>query len=160
MHAAGKFGTPKMFKLKNGIQVLVVEDNKLPAVTYSLTIDRNPILDGNKVGVSSILSAMLGNGTTNIPKDEFNEEVEFLGASLSVSFSGGSANTLTKNNNRVLELWSDAIINPLLSEEEFDKEKTKLSESLKSDVNNIDAIADRVSSALSYGKNHPYGEFL
>ena len=155
-----KFGTPKMFKLKNGIQVLVVEDNKLPAVTYSLTIDRNPILDGNKVGVSSILSAMLGNGTTSIPKDKFNEEVEFLGASVSVTFSGGSANTLTKNNDRVLELWSDAIINPLLLEEEFDKEKTKLSESLKADVNNIDAIADRVSSALSYGKDHPYGEFL
>ena len=116
-----KFGTPKMFKLKNGIQVLVVEDNKLPAVTYSLTIDRNPILDGNKVGVSSILSAMLGNGTTSIPKDKFNEEVEFLGASVSVTFSGGSANTLTKNNDRVLELWSDAIINPLLLEEEFDK---------------------------------------
>ena len=96
-----KFGTPKMFKLKNGIQVLVVEDNKLPAVTYSLTIDRNPILDGNKVGVSSILSAMLGNGTTSIPKDKFNEEVEFLGASVSVTFSGGSANTLTKNNDRV-----------------------------------------------------------
>ena len=36
---------------------------------------------------------MLGNGTTTIPKDEFNEEVEFLGASVSVTFSGGSANT-------------------------------------------------------------------
>ena len=154
-----KFGTPKTFKLKNGIQVLVVEDDKLPVVTYSLRIDRNPIIDGEKVGVSTLLSAMLGNGTTNIPKDEFNEEVEFLGASVSVAFSGGSANTLTKNNSRVLELWSDAIINPLLTEEEFDKEKAKLLESLKADINNIDAISSRVSSALSYGKNHPYGEF-
>jgi len=154
-----KFGTPKTFKLKNGIQVLVVEDDKLPVVTYSLRIDRNPILDGEKVGVSTLLSAMLGNGTTTIPKDKFNEEVEFLGASVSVTFSGGSANTLTKNNSRVLELWSDAIINPLLTEEEFDKEKAKLLESLKADINNIDAISSRVSSALSYGKNHPYGEF-
>ena len=96
-----KFGTPKTFKLKNGIQVLVVEDDKLPVVTYSLRIDRNPIIDGEKVGVSTLLSAMLGNGTTNIPKDEFNEEVEFLGASVSVTFSGGSANTLTKNNVKI-----------------------------------------------------------
>ena len=154
-----KFGTPKTFKLKNGIQVLIVEDNKLPVVTYSLRIDRNPIIEGEKVGVSSILSAMLGNGTKNIPKDEYNEEVEFLGASVSVTFRGGSANTLTKNNDRVLELWADAIINPLFSEDEFKSEKKKLIESLKSDVNNIDAIASRVSSALSYGKNHPYGEF-
>ena len=47
-----KFDTPKTFKLKNGIQVLVVEDDKLPVVTYSLRIDRNPIIDGEKVGVS------------------------------------------------------------------------------------------------------------
>ena len=59
-----------------------------------------------------------------------------------------------------MNLWSDAIINPLLTEEEFEKEKDKLIRRFKSsDINNIDAISSRVSSALSYGKNHPYGEF-
>lgn len=32
-------------------------------------------------------------------------------------------------------------------------------ENLKSGENSVDAIANRVQSALNYGKNHPYGEF-
>ena len=155
-----KLDKPKEFKLKNGIRVLVVENHKLPRVNYSLRFNRNPIVEGDKAGVLSLLGSMLGNGTTSIPKDEFNEEVDFLGASINVSFGSGFAFTLTKNNERVLELFSDAIINPLLLEEEFEKEKEKLLEGLKAQKKDIDAISGRVAGALSYGKNHAYGEFI
>ena len=155
-----KLDKPKEFKLKNGIRVLVVENHKLPRVNYSLRFNRNPIVEGDKAGVLSLLGSMLGNGTTSIPKDEFNEEVDFLGASVNVSFGSGFAFTLTKNNERVLELFSDAIINPLLLEEEFEKEKEKLLEGLKAQKKDIDAISGRVAGALSYGKNHAYGEFI
>ena len=155
-----KLEKPKEFKLKNGIKVLVVENNKLPRVNYSFRFDRNPIFEGEKAGVLTLLGSMLGNGTTTISKDEFNEEVDFLGASINVGFGSASAFTLTKNNERVLELFSDAIINPLLTSEEFDKEKEKLIEGLKSNKKSIDAISSRVGNALSYGKNHVYGEFI
>jgi len=155
-----KLDKPQEFKLKNGIKVLVVENHKLPRVSYSLRIDNNPIIEGDKTGVTSLLGSILGNGTTTIPKDEFNEEIDFLGASLNIGFSGGFASTLSKNNERVVELMTDAIINPLLSEEEFNKEKEKLIEALKADKKSLDAIANRVGSALSYGKNHAYGEFV
>jgi predicted Zn-dependent peptidase len=155
-----KLEKPKEFKLKNGIKVLVVENNKLPRVNYSFRFDRNPIFEGEKAGVLTLLGSMLGNGTTTISKDEFNEEVDFLGASINVGFGSASAFTLTKNNERVLELFSDAIINPLLTTEEFDKEKEKLIEGLKSNKKSIDAISSRVGNALSYGKNHVYGEFI
>ena len=155
-----KLDKPKEFKLKNGIKVLVVENNKLPRINYSLRFDRNPVVEGEKAGVISLLGSMLGNGTTSISKDDFNEEVDFLGASVNVGFGSGFAFTLTKNNERVLELFSDAIINPLLTEEEFEKEKEKLLEGLKAQKKDIDAIAGRVGDALSYGKNHAYGEFL
>jgi len=78
--------TPKEFKLKNGIKVLVVEDHKLPRVSYSLRIDNGPILEGDKAGVLSVISAMLGNGTTTIAKDDFNEEIDFLGANVNIGF--------------------------------------------------------------------------
>jgi len=155
-----KLEKPQEFKLKNGIRVLVVENHKLPRVSYSLRIDNNPIIEGDKAGVTSLLGSILGNGTTTIPKDEFNEEIDFLGASLNIGFSGGFASTLSKNNERVVDLMTDAVINPLLSEEEFNKEKEKLIEALKADKKSLDAIAGRVGSALSYGKNHAYGEFI
>ena len=150
---------PEEFTLKNGLTVLVVENHKLPRVSYSLTIDNKPMTVGEKGGVESLIGAMLGNGTKNISKDKFNEEVDFLGARLSFSFRGGFASSLSKYSDRILELMADAAINPLLTEEEFEKEKAKLIDGLKTSEKSVDAVASRVSSALAYGKNHPYGEF-
>ena len=155
-----KLDKPKEFKLKNGIKVLVVENHKLPRVSYSLRIDGTPILEGEKAGVLSVLGQMLGNGTTSIEKDVFNEEIDYLGANVSIGFRSSFASSLTKHNDRILELMADAIINPLLTVEEFDKTKEQLIESLKADEKSIDAIGSRVGNALSYGKNHVYGEFI
>ncbi|NNE32272.1 MAG: insulinase family protein [Winogradskyella sp.] len=152
--------SPEEFQLKNGIKVLVVENHKLPRVSYSLTIDNKPIAEGDKAGVSSILAAMLGNGTTSIPKDEFNDEIDFLGANLGFGAQGGYASSLSKYSDRIVELMADAAINPLLTKEEFEKEKEKLLESLKSQEKSVDAVANRVGGALSYGLNHPRGEFV
>ena len=151
---------PSEFELKNGLKVLVVENHKLPRVSYSLRIDNKPIATGEKAGVESLIGSMLGNGTTTISKDDFNEEIDFLGANLSFGFSGGFAGTLSKYSERILELMADAAINPLLTEEEFNKEKDKLLEGLKADKKSIDAISSRVGSALSYGSTHPYGEYV
>ena len=117
---------PQEFELKNGLKVLVVENHKLPRVSYSLRIVNDPIATGEKAGVESLIGSMLGNGSTTISKDDFNEEIDFLGASLNFGFTGGYASSLTKYSDRILELMADAAINPLLTEQEFDKEKTKL----------------------------------
>ena len=151
---------PKEFKLKNGITLMVVENNKLPRVSYQLTIDNKPYVEGEKAGVASLLSSMLGNGTTSIPKDEFNDEVDFLGANINFSSSGGFGSGLVKYADRIVELMADATINPLLTEEEFQKEKEKLIENLKSEEKSLDAVSSRVVNALTYGKNHAYGEFV
>ena len=155
-----KLEKPKEFKLKNGIKVLVVENHKLPRVSYSLRIDGTPIVEGDKMGVLDILGQMLGNGTKSIEKDIFNEEIDFLGANVNIGFRSSFASSLTKHSDRVLELMADAIINPLLTVEEFDKTKEQFIESLKADEKSIDAIGARVGDALSYGKDHVYGEFV
>ena len=151
---------PEEFQLKNGITVMVVENNKLPRVSYQLSIDNKPYVEGNKAGVSDLLSAMLGNGTKNISKEDFNEEVDFLGASINFGSSGGFASSLSKYSDRIIELMADATMNPLLVEEEFESEKTKLLESLKADEKSVDAAAGRVVGALAYGKDHVFGEFV
>ncbi len=151
---------PSEFQLKNGLTVMVVENHKLPRVSYTLTIDNPPIIEGDKAGVASLLSAMLGNGTTTISKDDFNEEIDFLGASLNFGSQSAYARALSKYADRVMQLMADGAINPLLTEEEFQKEKDKLIEGLKSEEKSVDAVANRVGGALSYGVKHPYGEFV
>lgn len=153
-------GKPQTFELKNGLKVLVVENNKLPRVSYNLTIDNAPYAEGAKKGVSDMTSSMIGNGTKTISKDAFNEEVDFLGANISFDANGAFASGLSKYSTRILELMADGALNPVFTQEEFDKEKSKLIEGLKSQEKSVPAIAGRVQRVLAYGKNHPNGEYL
>ncbi|MEJ1221214.1 M16 family metallopeptidase [Sediminicola sp. 1XM1-17] len=150
---------PVRFELKNGLKVLVVENHKLPRVNIQLLIDNPPIAEGKKAGVRSFVSSLLGNGSTTISKDAFNEEVDFLGASISFGSQSARASSLSKYFPRILELMADAAINPNFTQEEFDKEKDKLITGLKSQEKDVSAIASRAQAALAYGKEHPYGEF-
>jgi zinc protease len=152
-------GTPAMFTLKNGLKVLVVENHKLPRVSATLTIDNSPVIFGDKKGEDDLLGALMGNGTTNISKDKFNEEVDYLGARLNFWDTGASASSLTKYFERIISLMADGVKNPLFTQEEFDKEKTKLLEGLKNQETDVKTIARRIQNIVAYGKGHPYGEF-
>jgi zinc protease len=152
-------GEPETFNLNNGLKVLVVENHKLPRVSIQLSIDNPPILEGDKAGVASLTGSLLGKGSKNIAKDEFNEEIDFLGARLSYSSQGAYAQSLSKYFPRMMELMADAAIYPNFTQEEFDKEKDKILAGLKAEEKKVSAISGRVQRALAYGKNHPYGEF-
>ena len=54
---------------------------------------------------------------------------------------------------------SDGALNPLFVQEEFEKEKEKLIEGLKSEEKSVTAIAGRVENVLTYGKEHYKGEY-
>jgi len=151
---------PTRFELKNGLTVLVVENHKLPRVRIQLSIDNPPILEGDKAGVSTLTGSMLGKGSKNIPKDEFYEEVDFLGANIFIGDQSAFASSLSKYFPRILELMADAALNPNFLQEEFEKEKEKIITGIKSEEKDVSAIANRVQAALAYGKNHPYGEFM
>ncbi|QLE01442.1 insulinase family protein [Galbibacter sp. BG1] len=151
---------PETFTLKNGLTVMVVENHKLPRVSMTLTIDNSPIVEGEKAGVSSLTGNMLGSGTTTLSKDEFNEKIDYLGASVSYGSQSVYASSLSKYFPEILALMADGAINPVFPEEEFEKKKKQLIEGVKSSENDVSRIASRVSSALSYGKDHPYGEFM
>src|SRR6056297_338708 len=151
---------PARFELKNGLKVLVVENHKLPRVRIQLSIDNPPILEGDKAGVAALTGSMLGKGSKKIPKDEFYEEVDFLGANIYIGEQSAFASSLSKYFPRILELMADAALNPDFLQEEFEKEKEKIITGIKSEVKDVSAISDRVQTALAYGKNHPFGEFM
>ncbi len=154
-----KIGKPETFSLPNGLKVLVVENHKLPRVSFNLTLDNAPYAEGDKKGVADMTGALIGSGTTKISKDAFNEEVDFLGANINFTSNGAFASSLSKYAARVLELMADGALNPNFTQEEFDKQKAKMLEGLKSSEKSVPAVAGRVSDFLTYGKNHPSGEF-
>lgn len=150
---------PKTFTLPNGLQVLVVENNKLPRVSVNLSMDRPPIYEGDIAGVTSIMADQIGKGSKTISKDDFNKKVDYLGASLRFSSGGAFANSLSKYFPQVLNLMADAIINPNFDAKEIQDDKDRTLEGLKADEKNAQSIANRVNNALIYGKNTARGEF-
>lgn len=155
-----KIKKPETFTLPNGLKVLVVEDHKLPRVSFSLTLDNAPYTEGDKKGVDELTSSLIGNGSTKTSKDVFNEEIDFLGANVNFSSSGAFASGLSKHSKRILELLAEGALQPNFTQEEFDKEKEKLIESLKTQEKNVSVVAGRVENVLAFGKNNPAGEYL
>lgn len=151
---------PHQFKLKNGLTVMVVENRKLPQVSASLSLDNPPILEGVKAGMDELTGSMLGKGSKNIKKDDFYDEVDFMGATIRVSSSGAFAQSLTRYFPRVFEMMADAAIHPNFTDKEFIKERDLLLDGLKANEKDVTTAARRVESLLAYGSNHPYGEYI
>lgn len=150
----------RRFDMPNGLKVLVVENSKLPRVSLQLLLDNPPILEGEKAGVQQLAGSLMGNGSRNIPKDDYNEEVDFLGASINFGAQSAFAQSLSNYFPRLLELVAEAALYPNFTQEDFDKEKERLITALKAQEKDVSAIAGRVQAALAYGKDHPYGEFI
>lgn len=151
-------GDPATFTLPNGLNVFVVENHKLPRVTYSLVFDRDPILEGDKAGLTSLVGDMLMGGTTTRSKDELDEAIDRIGAHISASSTSASASSLKKYNDQLLDIFADVLFNPAFPQSELDKLKKQAISGLaaaKEDPNSIVAV---VRNAVMYGKDHPYGE--
>ncbi|TDG37991.1 insulinase family protein [Pedobacter changchengzhani] len=152
-------GDPVVYKLANGITVLVVENHKLPKVSASYSIDAGPITEGSKAGVISLMGGMLNEGTTTKTKAQFDEAVDQLGADVNIGAYGGSSSALTRYFSQAFMLMADGIRNPSFPASSFEKLKSLTLTDLKSNEKNAKAVSGRVVEALAYGKNNPFGEF-
>lgn len=153
-----EIGDYQSFTLKNGIRVFVVENHKLPRVTFNLIIDRDPILEGDKAGYVSLAGSMLREGTVNRSKEELDEEVDFIGGQLSTSATSVYASSLSDYSEKMMELMADVILHPAFREASFEKLKKQSISGLQFNKNDPNSISQRVFNVLLYGKDHPYGE--
>ncbi len=153
-------GKTQNFTLPNGLKVMVVENHKLPRVTFSLSLDNPPSVEGAVKGVYNIASSMMGNGTSKITKDDYNEQLDFFGASIGFSVHNIGGTTLSKYFPQVLALASKGALDPLFTQVELDSERAKLLDAIKVDEKSTRAIASRVKNVLLYGRTHPNGEYL
>lgn len=153
-----KIGDYQTFTLKNGLQVFVVENHKLPRVQFSIQLKNDPILEGEKAGYVQMAGSLIGTGTKTKTKAQLDEEIDFIGATLSTSASSIFASSLSKHSDKLLDLMTDVLYNPAFSQAEMDKLKTQTLSGLASGKDNPNVIASNVRRALVYGKEHTYGE--
>ncbi|MBS2098816.1 M16 family metallopeptidase [Carboxylicivirga linearis] len=150
----------KTFELKNGLKVIVVENHKVPVVSYSLSLDIDPIFEGDKAGYISMAGDLMRAGTTTKSKAEIDEAVDFIGAVLSTNSKSIYASSLKKHSDELLDLLADVLYNPVFPQEELDKSVKQMLTGIKADKEDPSSIANNISGALLYGKDHPYGEIL
>ena len=155
-----EIGSYESFELKNGLKVFVVEDHKLPRITMSLILDRDPILEGAKAGYVGIAGDLIGAGTANRTKSDLDEEVDFMGANFGTGSNSIRVGGLSKYTDQLIDILSDVLLHPSFPEEEFDKLKSQMISGLKANADDPNAISRNLRGAAMYGLDHPYGEVM
>jgi len=153
-----QLGDYQSFKLDNGLTVILVENHELPTVTFSLQIALEPVAEGKMAGTASFAGGMLRAGTTSRTKAQLDQEIDFIGADISTSESAIEGSSLKKHQDKVLELMTDILYNPVFPEEEFAKLKKQTLAALAMSSTDPNSIASTVANVLRYGREHPYGE--
>lgn len=147
-------------KLANGLTVIVVENHKLPRVSFRVFADYDPVQEKEAAGYVQMMGELLSKGTKTRTKAQIDEAVDFIGATLSSDGNGVSGACLSKHSDKLLELMSDVLLNPSFPQDELEKAKRRQESNLASEKDNANAIAGNVGAILRYGKDHPYGEIM
>lgn len=153
-----ELGKAEQFTLKNGLKVIVVENHKLPRVSFQVFVDVPPFLEGEYAGAADLAGQLLNKGTKTRTKAQIDEAIDFIGASLSSSSSGVVGSSLTRHKDELLKLMADVLLNPVFPSDEFDKLKKQTLSGLQASKDDPNTIAANVATVLRNGKSHPYGE--
>ena len=105
-----------------------------------------------------MVGQMMRRGTETRTKEQIDEEIDFIGASLFAGSSNIFASGLSKYNEKILELMTDVLFNPTFPEEELEKIRTQTLSGLAANKEDPGAISSNIRQVLVYGKEHPYGE--
>ncbi|MGH9936765.1 MAG: M16 family metallopeptidase, partial [Blastocatellia bacterium] len=158
-----KVTLPKAYetKLGNGLQVIVLENHKLPTFTMQMVILSGGLNDpANQPGLAQYTAAMLREGTKTRASKQIAEAVESLGASLNANaglssqISTVSAGGLTENFDRIMELFADVILNPSFPADDLNKLKTRAAAQLRFQRSQPGFLANEMFSKVMYGA-HP-----
>ncbi|MEY3011169.1 MAG: hypothetical protein RLZZ314_1811 [Bacteroidota bacterium] len=151
-------GTSTQLELSNGLKVIVVENHKTPSVSWNLTLDFPPFLEGDKAGLQEMVSATLAGGTPIRGKAQIAEDVEFLGATFNASSDGFYARSLSKHSEALMDIVADAVLHPSFPEEELEKARKQVLSSLANAPTSPGSIASNLVASVNFGPEHPYGE--
>lgn len=149
------------FKLANGMQVVVIPDDRAPVVThmvwYRVGAADEP---AGHSGIAHFLEHLMFKATDKIPAGQFSKIVSRLGGQDN-AFTGQDATAyfqrVAKDRlGQVMEMEADRMVNLRLDEQEVLTERNVILEERRSRVdNNPSALLDEQMSAVLF-LNHPY----
>ena len=101
--------------LKNGMTVLLMEKRGVPMVSFAAIVKAGSTADPmGQEGLASTTAGLLRKGTAQRSAQKFAEDLDFIGASFgadaSDDFTALSAECLTKDLDKGLDLLSDAMV--------------------------------------------------
>lgn len=148
-------------KLSNGMEVWMVEQKELPIVALNLVIKTGSANEPDgKTGVANMMTSLMDDGTKNRSAVEIATQLQSIGASVNVGGGWDSTNvslqTLTKNFDKALDIYSDVILNPTFPATEVESLRGRSLIGLRQQKANPNAIANVAFNKVLYG-DHPYG---
>ncbi len=146
--------------LSNGVAVFLAEDHDFPLVNVSVLVRTGGYLEPKgKEGLAAMTGSQIrAGGTTSLPADKFDEEVDFLAATLSSSIGDTQAsanmNCLSKDIDKALELFFDMLKNPGFQQNRIDLYKNQVLQGMERRNDRTEAIQGREWGRLMRGTQH------
>lgn len=152
--------TPQETTLENGLRVVIVEDSRLPLVSFRLAVRAGNAHDPRHLpGLSDVLASMLTEGTESFTSRQLADEVARLGATLaagaSSDYSTIAASALAQYSDRVLELLAEVALRPSFPENELEIVRQNAEQSLIAQRGQPSFLATERVSQVLFGE-HPY----
>ena len=145
--------------LKNGLTLLLMEKHGVPIVSFAAIVKAGSVADpAGEEGLASLTAELLRKGTTKRNAQKFAEDLDYIGASFGASagtdFTSVSVEFLTKDLDKGMDLFSDALLHPAFVQAEVDK-------MLAQNIDAVRAAKDEAQSvALTYYYGYLFGKHL
>jgi zinc protease len=152
--------TPREVVLPNGLAVVVVEDRRLPLVSYRLALRAGGAYDPEKLpGLTDLLAGLLPEGTQSKTSRQIADDVARMGAHLSAGANSDytivAASGLEKFREKLLVLIAEVVLEPSFPENEVELAKQNTKESLRQQRAQPSFLATEMVSRVIFG-SHPY----
>jgi len=139
---------PTIVKLSNGLTLILIEDHKLPTVTFTMWISPGQLGDpGDLPGLASFTADMIREGTTRRTSSQIAAEADSLGATLNANAQFGSSYTavnaagLAGDAEHILDLMSDVVLHPAFAPDELAQYKRRQEAAIEQRISNPGFLA-------------------
>jgi zinc protease len=147
-------------EFNDGAVGFFVEDHDLPLVNVSILIHMGAFLDpAGKEGLAFATANQLrSGGTTHLKADAFDEEADFLAASIrsdaGATSGNASANFMAKDVDKALALFFDMLRNPAFQQDQLDLYKSRVLQGMERRNDSTEEIESREWNRLLRGDKH------